>query len=56
MDNNVKLGKDGQEDEDGRRANLWDYQVETAGSTGNDSGGLCCESHLDDGEVEHPDR
>ena len=23
--------KDGIEDEDGRRANLWDYQVETAG-------------------------
>ena len=45
--------KDGQEDEDGRRANLWDYQVETAGlqsgSAGNDSGGHFCESHLDDG-------
>ena len=38
---------------DGRRTNLLDYQVETAGlqsgSTGNDSGGHFCESHLDDG-------
>ena len=28
MDNNVEVGKDSQEDEDGRRGNLWDYQVE----------------------------
>ena len=58
MDNNVEVGKDGRKDKDGRRANLWDYQVETAGfqsgSTGNDSRGHCCESHLDNGEVEHP--
>ena len=41
MDNNVEVGKDSRKDEDGRRANLWDYQVETAGllsgSTENDS-------------------
>ena len=47
VDNNVGVGKDSKEDEDGRRANLWDYQVETAGlqsgSTGNESGGHCCE-------------
>ena len=59
MDNNVEVGKDGRKDEDGRRANLWDYQVETAGlqsgSTGNDSWGHGCESHLNDGEVQHPD-
>ena len=59
MDNNVEVGKDSQEDEDGRRANLWDYQAKTAGlqsgSTGNESGGHCCESHLNDGEVKHPD-
>ena len=59
MDNNVEVGKDGRKDKDGRRANLWDYQVETAGlqsgSTGNDSWGHCCESHLNDGKVKHPD-
>ena len=27
MDNNVEVGKDSQEDEDGRRGNLWDYQL-----------------------------
>ena len=52
--------KDGREDEDGRRANLWDYQVDTAGlqfgSTGNGSRGHCCKSQFDDGEDEHPDR
>ena len=31
MDNNVEVGKDSQEDEDGRRGNLWDYQAKTAG-------------------------
>ena len=60
MDNNVEVGKDGSKDKDGRRANLWDYQVETAGlqsgSTGNDSWGHCCESHLNDGAVQYPDR
>ena len=56
MDNNVEVGKDGRKDEDGRRANLWDYQVETAGSTGNDSRGHCCKSQHDDGEDEHPNR
>ena len=30
MDNNVGVGKDSKEDEDGRRANLWDYQAKTA--------------------------
>ena len=53
MDNNVEVGKDGRKDKDGRRANLWDYQVETAGlqsgSAGNDSEGHFCESRLDDG-------
>ena len=52
--------KDGREDKDGTPANLWDYQVETAGlqsgSTGNDSRGHCCKSQFDDGEDEHPDR
>ena len=59
VDYNVGVGKDSKEDEDGRRANLWDYQAKTAGlqsgSTRNESGGHCCESHLNDGEVEHPD-
>ena len=58
MDNNVGVGKDSKKVEDRRRANLWDYQVETAGlksgSTGNDSWGHCCESHLNDGAVQHP--
>ena len=58
MDNNIEAGKDCREDED-RRANLWDSQVETAGlqsgSTGNDSWGHCCESNLNDGAVQHPD-
>ena len=48
--------KDGREDEDGRRANLWDYQDDTAGlqfgSTGNGSRGHCCKSQLDDREAE----
>ena len=34
--------------------NLWDYQVETAG-TGNYSKEHCCECQLHDGEVEYPD-
>ena len=41
MVNNVEVVKEGRKDEDGRRANFWDYQVETAGllsgSTENDS-------------------
>ena len=53
MDNNVEVANDGRKDEDGRRVNPRDYQVETAGSTGNDSWGH--ESHLNDGEVQHPD-
>ena len=60
MDNNVEVANDGRKDEDGRRVNPRDYQVETAGlqsgSTGNDSKGHCCESQLDDGEDAHPDR
>ena len=36
-----------------------DYLVEPSGlesgSAGNDSGGHCCGSHLDDEDVEHPD-
>ena len=51
--------KYGREDEDGPRANIWDYQVETtglsSGRTGNDSRGHCCKSQFDDGEDEHPD-
>ena len=31
MDNNVEVGKDSQEDEDGQRGNLWDYLAKTAG-------------------------
>ena len=31
MDDNVEVGKDSQEDEDGRRGNLWDCQAKTAG-------------------------
>ena len=46
------MGKDSQEDEDGQRGNLWDYLAKTAG---NESGGHCCESHLNDGVVEHSD-
>ena len=51
--------KYGREDEDGPRANIWDYQVETeglqSGSTGNYCRGHCCKSQLDDREDEHPD-